>query len=67
MRRGLFGIFRVCALIGMAACGPVAFDRAALPVEPVIVEDAVIESQSLDCPATDMEDGIGGTGCPAID
>lgn len=67
MRRGLFRAFRVCALIGMAACSPVAFDKAALPVEPVIVEDAVIESRSLDCTATNMEDGIGGTGCPAID
>ena len=34
---------------------------------PVVVEEAVILERKSDCLATDMDDGIGGTGCPVID
>jgi len=61
---------RICiaiALLGLSACSQnTAMDEAAAAA-PVVVEEPVALERKSDCLATDMDDGIGGTGCPVID
>ncbi len=61
---------RICiaiALLGLSACSQnAAMDEAAVAAPVVVVEPVILERKS-DCVATDMDDGIGGTGCPVID
>lgn len=62
---------RICiaiALLGLSACSQknAGMGEAAVAA-PVVVEEAVILERKGDCLATDMDDGIGGTGCPVID
>ncbi len=62
---------RLCiaiALLALSACSQkhAAMGEAAVAAPIVIEEPAALERKS-DCLATDMDDGIGGTGCPVID
>lgn len=62
---------RICiaiALLGLSACSQknAGMDEAALAAPVVVEEPAALERKS-DCLATDVGDGIGGTGCPVID
>jgi len=61
---------RICiaiALLGLSACSQnTAMNEAAVAAPVVVVEPVILERKS-GCIATDMDDGIGGTGCPVID
>ena len=61
---------RICiaiALLGLSACSPKTVMDEAAVAAPVIVEAPVILERKSDCLASDVDDGIGGTGCPVID
>ena len=53
------------ALMALTACSP-RMDDAVYVEEPVIVEAPVapVENRNT-CDSTGIDDGIGGTGCPA--
>lgn len=68
---------RICiaiALLGLSACsqknagmGEAAVASPVVVEGAVVVEEAVVLERKSSCVATDMDDGIGGTGCPVID
>lgn len=66
MGRNNIKICVIIAMLGLIACSPPAMEEAAL-AEPVAIEDTAIKGVETDCPSTTAGDGIGGTGCPAID
>lgn len=49
---------------GLAACSAPVIEEEVVIIEPVLAEP-VFETQRLDCDAStsEVEDGIGGTGC----
>ena len=54
----------IIAQLGLAACSPkMAMDEASAPAAVIMEEPAPLERKGS-CVATDMDDGIGGTGCP---
>lgn len=56
----------VIALLGLSACSPrMAMDEGVVAAPVVVEEPATLEHKSI-CTSTDMDDGIGGTGCPAL-
>lgn len=56
--------------LGLAACGQKLADVAAIEAvmaeSPVILPAPIVENKTLDTGVC-ASDGIGGTGCPAID
>ena len=61
---------RICiaiALLGLSACSQKAAMDEAAGAAPVIVVEPVILERKSSCTPTDMDDGIGGTGCPVIE
>jgi len=57
----------VIALLGLSACSQkLAMDEGIAAAPVVVVEEpAALEHKNI-CTSTDMDDGIGGTGCPAL-
>lgn len=72
MMRRLFKTGTAIALLALTACSPkIAMDETSVaaveaPAAVIMAEPATLERKGT-CAPTDIEDGIGGTGCPAID
>ncbi|GEM_PF-2195950 len=72
MMRKSIKICTALALLGLSACSPkMAMDEGARsapileePAAVVLAEPAPLE-RTGSCTTIDMDDGIGGTGCPA--
>lgn len=64
--RKIFKISTTFALLALSACSPQMLDEVVLVEEPVIVEApaASVDNKGT-CGNTAIDDGIGGTGCPA--
>ena len=54
------------ALLGLSACSQYLAEDVVVVEEAVMIEEPASLARKPDCAPTDMEDGIGGTGCPAI-
>ena len=65
MKRRTFKMGTAIALLALSACSP-QMDEVVFAEEPLVIAEpaAPVESRST-CGNTNIDDGIGGTGCPA--
>lgn len=64
--RNAFKISIATALLALSACSPQIFDEVVMVEEPAALgaPEAPVQNKST-CANTGLDDGIGGTGCPA--
>lgn len=65
MMRKTFRISTAIALLTLSACSQYMSEDIVFVEEPVVVEEPSTPQSKSSCGTTDIDDGIGGTGCPA--
>ena len=57
----------IIAVLGLSACSPKIAMEEGAAAAPVAVEEPMVLERKSDCAVSDMDDGIGGTGCPMVE